>query len=211
MIFHSWKQLYSTFTHELWSLFALFRTSTFLTLPSSYLLQRFLCLILRIVFFHQKEVWMVSTALIGFVGNGAIRAWRNIFQISKPLETIIRPLRVMFQNHPGFNTICRSETILRKLHFSFIPLLHKKLVPQILIASLQRYCTSYHRLPLELVSGLLFPLFHISSNLVLFQLGFQRILYHSKKLCIICLCSIKEVALKYLYIFYFGMFFNGKT
>ena len=89
--------------------------------------------------FHQKDVWIVSKALIGFVGNGAIRDWRNYFQISKPLETIIRPLRVMFQNHPDFNTICTSETVLRKLHFSFILLLHKKQVPKISIASLQRW------------------------------------------------------------------------
>ena len=120
MIFHSWKQWsYSLFTHELWRLFTLFRLSTFFRPPFSYLLWKFLCFILGLELFHKKEVWIVSKALITWVGTGAIRAWKTIFEIAKLLKTTIRPSRVRFRCRQRFNTLCTLETIFRKL----IPLL----------------------------------------------------------------------------------------
>ena len=114
MIFLSWKQSsYSLFTHELWRLFTLFRMSTFFRPPFSYLLQRVLCFILGLELFHKKEVWIVSKALITWVGTGAIRDWKIIFEIAKLLKTTIHPSRVKFRNPQSFNTLCKLETILR--------------------------------------------------------------------------------------------------
>ena len=97
MIFHSWKQSsYSLFTHELWGLFTLFCISIFLRPPFSYLLQRVLYFILGLELFHKKEVWIVSKALITWVGTGAIRAWKTIFEIAKLLKTTICSSRVKF-------------------------------------------------------------------------------------------------------------------
>ena len=90
IIFHSWKQPYSFFT--------LFHTSSFLGTPHSYILQRFLCFILRLELFHKKDVSIVSKVLIAWVGNGSIRAWKIIFQIPKILKTIIPPSRARFRN-----------------------------------------------------------------------------------------------------------------
>ena len=125
MIFHSWKQSsYSLFTQELWRLFILFRMSTFFRPPFSYRLQRVLCFILGLL--HKKEVWIFPKALITWVGTGALRAWKTIFEIAKLLKTIICPSRVRFWYHQRFNTLCTLETILRKLHSSFTLLLYEK-------------------------------------------------------------------------------------
>ena len=127
MIFHSWKQsLYSLFTYELLKLFTLFSMSTFFRLPFSYLLQRVLCFILGLELFHEKEVWIVSKALITWVGTGAIRTWKIIFEIPKLLKATIRPSRVRFWYRQRFNTLCTTETILKKFHSSFILLLYEK-------------------------------------------------------------------------------------
>ena len=127
MIFHSWKQSsYILFTHELWKLFTLLHMSTFFRPPISYLLQRVLSFILGSDLFHQKEVWIVSKALITCVGTGAIRAWKTIFKIVKLLKTTIRPSRVRFRYPQRFNARCTLGTILRKLYSCFILLLYEK-------------------------------------------------------------------------------------
>ena len=119
MIFHSWKQsLYSLFTHELWTLFTLFRMSTFFRPPFWYLLQRILCFILGIELFHMKEVWIVSQALFTWVGSGAIRAWKT--------KRTICPSKVRLRYRQRFNTLCTLEAILRKFHSSFIQLFYEK-------------------------------------------------------------------------------------
>ena len=127
IIFHSWKNSsWSLFIHELWRLFTLFRMSTFCRPPFSYPLQKILCFFLELELFHEKEVWIVSKTLITWVGTGAIRAGKIIFEIAKFLKTTIHPSRVMFQYRQRFNKLCTSETILRKLHSSFILLLYEK-------------------------------------------------------------------------------------
>ena len=129
MIFHSWKQSsYSLFTHELWGLFTLFRMSAFFRPPFSYLLQRVLCFILGLELFHKKEVWIISKALITWVGTGAIRAWKTIFDIAKLWKTTIRPSIVRFRYRQRFNILCTLKTILRKLHSSFILLLYSSAI-----------------------------------------------------------------------------------
>ena len=98
----------------------------FLGLHSHILLQRVVCFILGLELFHKKEVWIVFKILIMWIGTGAIRAWKTIFEIAKLLKTTIRPSRVRFPCRQRFNTLCTLETIFRKLHSSFILLLHEK-------------------------------------------------------------------------------------
>ena len=112
--------------------------STFFRHPFSYPLQRVLCFILGLELFHKKEVWIVSKALITWIDTGAIRAWKITFEIAKLLKTTIRPSRVMFQYRQRFDMLWTLQTILRKLHSSFILLVYKKKVPKMLIASLHR-------------------------------------------------------------------------
>ena len=127
MIFHSWKQSsYSLFTHELWRLVTLFCMSAFFRSLFSHLLQRVLCYILGLELFHKKEVWIISKALITWVGTKVIRAWKTIFEVAKLLKTTIRPSSMRFRYRQRFNTLCTLETILRKLNSSFILLLHEK-------------------------------------------------------------------------------------
>ena len=95
MILLSWKQSsYSLFTHELWRLFTLCLMSISLRPPFSRLLQRVLCFVLGLELFDKREVWIVSKATITWVGTGATRAWKTIFEIAKLLKTTIRPSRV---------------------------------------------------------------------------------------------------------------------
>ena len=127
MIFHSCKQSsYSLFTHELWILFTLFYMSTFFRSPFSYSLQGILCFVLGLELFHKKEVWIVSKALITWIGTGAIRAWKIIFEIAKLLKTTIRPSRVMFRYRQGFNTLCTLEPILSCILLLFCCCMRKK-------------------------------------------------------------------------------------
>ena len=116
----------------------------FLGLHSQISLQRASCFFLGLELFHKKEVWIVSKSLITWVGTGTIRAWKTIFEIAKLLKITIRHSRVRFRYRHRFNTLCTLETILRKLHCSFILLLYEKQVPIFLIASLQK---SMHLIP----------------------------------------------------------------
>ena len=88
--------------------------------------------------FHKKEVWIVFKGLITWVGAGAVRVWKIIFEIAWLLKTTIRRSIVRFQNDQSFNTLCTSETILRKLHYSSLLLLYEKQVPKSLIVSFHR-------------------------------------------------------------------------
>ena len=124
--------------------FTLFRMSTFFRPPFSCLLKGVLRFILGFQLFHKKEVWIISKTLNTWVGTGAIRAWKTIFEIAKLLKTTICPSRVRFRYCQRFNTLCTLEAILRKLYSSFNLLLYEKQVPKILIPSLQR---SMHLIP----------------------------------------------------------------
>ena len=57
---------------------------------------------------------------------GAIKAWKTIFDITKPLKSTTLLFRVKLQNHQSFHTVFTSETILRKIDSSFILLLYEK-------------------------------------------------------------------------------------
>ena len=76
--------------------------------------------------FHKKKVWIFFKALITWVENGSIRAWKIILEIAVLLKTTIGPSSMRFWNRQSFNTLCTLETILRKLNCSFILLLYEK-------------------------------------------------------------------------------------
>ena len=109
----------------------------------SHLLQRVLCFILGLELFHKKEVWIISKALITWVGTGAIRAWKTIFDIAKLWKTTIRPSIVRFRYRQRFNILCTLKTILRKLHSSFILLLYSCAIHLNSICSLM-YSSAIH-------------------------------------------------------------------
>ena len=140
VISRSWKQsLFSLlFTNEIWRLTNLCRISTFFRHPSVKFLQIVLCFILGLVLFRKKDVWIFSKALIMWLGTVAIRAWKTISDIAKHSKTTVLPSRVRFRNHQTFSTVCTSETTLRKLGSFFIVLLYEKLLPKVLITSLNR-------------------------------------------------------------------------
>ena len=108
-----------------WETIYFIHMSTFFRPPFSYLLKSVLCFILRLELLHKKEVSIVSKA-ITWVGIGAIRAWKIIFEIGKLLKTTVHPSTVRFRYRQRFNTLCTLETILRKLHSPFILLLYEK-------------------------------------------------------------------------------------
>ena len=151
-----------------------------------------------------------------WVGTGAIRAWKIIFEIAKLLKTTIRSSRVRFWNRCSSNPLCTSEKILMKLHSYFILLLHKKWVAKILIASLHRLMHLIPRTATRIPFRAPFPTishfirFTLSAKERDFYWGFHCIEHLSIKFRIICICSINEAVLKHLFIFYFGIFFNKK-
>ena len=97
MVFHSWREsLCSLFTHEIWRLVNLFRISTCFRPPSLKLLQIVLCFVLVLVLFDKKEFFIVSKALIMWLGAVTVRTWKTIFGIAKNLKTTILPWSVRF-------------------------------------------------------------------------------------------------------------------
>ena len=77
-----------------------------------------------------SQFWIVSKALIIWLGTVTIRTWKNIFDIAKIIKTTTLPWRVGFRNLLTFNTVFTLETNFRKLDSSFMGFLYENWVPK---------------------------------------------------------------------------------
>ena len=123
----------------------------------------FFFLILGLVLFIRRGIWIVSKALIIWCGTGTIRAWKTILEIAKLVKTIIRLSRVRFQNCQFQHTLCAGND------FEEVTFFYSVVIWEISTKNLNCFITNINaphtRLPLEPYSVLLFPLFHVLSDL----------------------------------------------